>query len=311
MARIGTSDLDIFPLALGGNVFGWTADRDDSFAVMDAFVAGGGNFIDSADVYSAWVDGNHGGESETIIGEWMADRGNRRDVILATKGGSLDGLTGGSRDSLRKAIAGSLDRLKTDYIDLYYLHRDDQDTPLEETIGALSQFVDEGRVRYVALSNFTADRLTEALSVAERTGAHRPVALQPLYNLVERGNYEGELEQVVETAGLSAIPYSSLASGFLTGKYRDGASQGNSPRAGGASKYLDERGRRVLTALDTVAANRSVEVGSVALAWLAAQTTVVAPIASARSVDQVPGLLASASLSLTPDELQSITDASV
>ncbi len=311
MVHIGTSDLDIFPLALGGNVFGWTAHRDDSFAVMDAFTAGGGNFIDSADVYSAWVDGNQGGESETIIGEWMADRGNRRDVILATKGGSLDGLTGGSRGSLRKAIAGSLDRLKTDYIDLYYLHRDDHDTPLEETIGALSEFVDEGRVRYVALSNFTADRLTEALSVAEQTGAHRPVALQPLYNLVERGRYESDLERVVEATGLSAIPYSSLASGFLTGKYRDGASQGTSPRAGGASKYLDERGRRVLTALDTVAATHTAEVGSVALAWLAAQPTVVAPIASARSVDQVPGLLASASLNLTKDELQSITDASV
>ncbi len=310
MVRIGTSELDIFPLALGGNVFGWTADREASFAVLDAFTAGGGNFIDSADVYSAWVPGNSGGDSEKIIGEWMADRGNRRDVILATKGGSLEGLTGGSRESLRKAIAGSLDRLKTDYIDLYYLHRDDADTPLEETIGALSELVDEGKTRYVALSNFSADRLTEALAIAERTGAHRPVALQPLYNLVERGQYEGALAQVVETSGLSTIPYSSLASGFLTGKYRDGAEPGDSPRAGGASKYLDARGRRVLAALDSVAANHEAEVGSVALAWLAAQPTVVAPIASASKVEQVPALLASASLNLGTDELQSITDAS-
>ncbi len=310
MVRIGTSELDIFPLVLGGNVFGWTADRDASFAVLDAFTAGGGNAIDSADVYSAWADGNAGGESEAILGEWMADRGNRRDVIVATKGGSLEGLTGGSRDSLRKAIDGSLDRLKTDYIDLYYLHRDDADTPLEETIGALSEFVDEGKARYVALSNFSAERLTEALAVAERIGAHPLVALQPLYNLVEREKYEGPLEQVVEKSGLSTIPYSSLASGFLTGKYRDGSPSGDSPRASGAAKYLDARGRRVLAALDAVAANHGAEVGSVALAWLAAQPTVVAPIASARSVDHVPGLLASASLKLSADELRSITDAS-
>lgn len=305
MVRLGTSELDVFPLALGGNVFGWTADRDASFAVLDAYVAGGGNFIDSADVYSAWADGNSGGESETVIGAWLAERGNRRDVIVATKVGMLAGSTGTSRANVRKAVEASLGRLRTDYIDLYYAHADDQETPLEETMGALSELVDEGRVRAIGLSNFTPERLRAALAAADAIGAHRPVVLQPLYNLMERAKYEGELADAVGDAGLSTVPYSSLASGFLSGKYRDGVTV-DSPRAGGAGKYLDDRGRRVLAALDAAAEAHSADVAAIALAWLAAQPTVAAPIASASRVDQVPALLASATVNLTPEEIAAI-----
>ncbi|CAN5518575.1 aldo/keto reductase [soil metagenome] len=310
MARIGTSDLEIFPLALGGNVFGWTADKATSFDVLDAFTAGGGNFVDSADVYSSWVPGNSGGESETIIGEWMQARGNRADVIVATKVGMLATVKGTSRSSVRTGVEDSLRRLQTDYIDLYYAHLDDEETPLEETVTSLAELVTEGKVRYIAASNYSAARLQEALDISERLGIAKFVALQPFYNLVGRSGYEGEVEAVVAANGLSTLPYSSLASGFLTGKYRDGGPAVDSPRAGGAAKYLDDRGRKVLAVLDEVAAAHSVSVGSVALAWLRAQPTVVAPIASARTVDQVPDLLTSATLELTAAEIQSLTDAS-
>lgn len=310
MVRIGTTDVEVFPLCLGGNVFGWTADRDTSFAVLDAYAAAGGNFIDSADVYSAWAPGNAGGESETILGEWMRARGNRAEMVIATKVGMLEAHPGTKRASVRGGVEDSLRRLQTEYIDLYYAHRDDPETPLEETVGALGELVSAGKVRHVAASNYSAERLTEALAIADRLGVARFVALQPKYNLVDRAEYEGALEGVVAANGLSTFPYSSLASGFLTGKYRDPDDAGSSPRGQGAVAKLDERGRRVLDTLDRIAGAHGVAVSAVALAWLGSRPTVAAPIASARTVEQLPDLLASVTLKLGSDELQDLTDAS-
>jgi aryl-alcohol dehydrogenase (NADP+) len=306
MARIGTTDLDVLPLNLGGNVFGWTADEEASFAVLDAFTAQGGSFVDTADVYSQWVPGHQGGESEEILGRWMASRQNRSDVVIATKVGKLDGYLGTSRATVRSAVEQSLKRLQTDYVDLYYAHADDEDTPLEETVAALGEVVAEGKARYVAASNFSAERLAEALRIADDLGVARFVALQPHYNLVHREEYEGPLQELAVREGLGVLPYSSLASGFLTGKYRDGGPAVDSPRAGGAARYLDDRGRRVLAVLDEVAAAHDASVTAVSLAWLRVQPGVVAPIASARSVDQLPDLLAGARLDLTTEELDAL-----
>jgi aryl-alcohol dehydrogenase-like predicted oxidoreductase len=268
MAKISTTDLDVFPLALGGNVFGWTANQEESFAVLDAYAAAGGNFIDTADMYSAWAPGNSGGESETIIGRWMKARGNRDRMIIGTKVGMLEPLSGLSANTIPVAAEQSLGRLQTDRIDLYYAHKDDPKTPLEETLGAFDALVREGKVRYIAASNYTAPRLAEALDVSKRRGFARFVALQPHYNLVERKEYEGELAEVVRREGLSAIPYFALAKGFLTGKYRPGIPEVKSARAAGASAYLNERGLKVLAALDEVAGAHHTTVAAVALAWL-------------------------------------------
>ncbi|WP_217614435.1 aldo/keto reductase [Cellulomonas sp. GbtcB1] len=310
MARIGTTDLDVLPLNLGGNVFGWTADEQASFAVLDAFAEAGGSFVDTADVYSEWGDGHEGGESEATIGRWMAARGNRADVVVATKVGKLSTRRGTSRAVVRAAIDDSLKRLGTDYVDLYYAHEDDQDTPLEETVAALGEVVADGKARYVAASNFSPERLAEALRIADELGVARFVALQPHYNLVHRGAYEGPLQELAVREGLGVLPYSSLASGFLTGKYRDGSPAVDSPRAGSAGRYLDDRGRRVLAALDAVAAAHGTSVTAVSLAWLRVQPGVVAPIASARSVEQLPDLLAGATLELADDEITALSDAS-
>ncbi|MBW0256038.1 aldo/keto reductase [Cellulomonas sp. PS-H5] len=310
MARIGTTDLDVLPLNLGGNVFGWTADEQASFAVLDAFAEAGGSFVDTADVYSEWGDGHEGGESEATIGRWMAARGNRADVVVATKVGKLSTRRGTSRAAVRAAIDDSLKRLGTDYVDLYYAHEDDQDTPLEETVAALGEVVADGKARYVAASNFSPERLAEALRIADDLGVARFVALQPHYNLVHRGAYEGPLQELAVREGLGVLPYSSLASGFLTGKYRDGSPAVDSPRAGSAGRYLDDRGRRVLAALDAVAAAHGTSVTAVSLAWLRVQPGVVAPIASARSVEQLPDLLAGATLELADDEVTALSDAS-
>ncbi|NJC73461.1 aldo/keto reductase [Planosporangium thailandense] len=310
MARISSTDLDVFPLALGGNVFGWTADEERSFAVLDAYAQAGGNFIDTADSYSAWVPGNSGGESETIIGRWMAARGNRDQIVVATKVSQHPEAKGLSRPTIRRAIDASLRRLRTDHVDLYYAHFDDPNTPLEETVTALGELVREGKVRYIAASNYSVQRLEEWLKITEAEGLPRIVALQPHYNLVERDTFEGGLSDLAAREGLSVVPYYALASGFLTGKYRDGAPADDSPRAGGAASYLNDRGRRVLAALDEVAAAHSTAVATVALAWLAAQPTVVAPLASARNVEQLPDLLAVADLRLTDDELRLLTQAS-
>jgi len=307
---LGRSDLEVFPLALGGNVFGWTADQDRSFAVLDAYTAAGGNFIDTADSYSAWVEGNKGGESETIIGRWLKERGNRSDVVIATKVSQHPEYQGLSAANIKAAADASLKRLGTDYIDLYYTHFDKPEVPVEEIIGALDELVKAGKVRHIAASNISAERLTASLDFSEREGLARYVAIQPHYNLVSRDTYEGELRDLAERSGLAAVPYFALAAGFLTGKYRPGASV-DSARAEGAAKHLDtERGRKVLAALDEVARAHDAEVATVALAWLAAQPTVVAPIASARTVEQLPALLAVADLRLTDDELARLTEAS-
>ncbi|MFD5109340.1 aldo/keto reductase [Streptomyces cinereoruber] len=310
LRTLGTSDLHVFPLALGGNVFGWTADEAQSFAVLDAYAAAGGNFVDSADVYSAWAEGNEGGESETVIGRWLASRGNRDDVVVATKAGAHPRFKGLSAPTIKAAAEESLRRLGTDYIDLYYTHFDDESVPVEEIVTALDQLVRDGKARAVAASNISPERLRASLDFAEAEGLARYVALQPHYNLVSRETYEGPLLETAERAGLAAVPYYGLASGFLTGKYRPGTAV-DSARAAGAGKHLDtERGRAVLSALDAVAGAHGAEPATVALAWLASRPTVVAPIASARTVEQLPALVASAGLELTEEELTLLTGAS-
>lgn len=310
LRKLGSSDLEVFPLALGGNVFGWTADRDRSFAVLDAYTAAGGNFVDTADSYSAWVDGNSGGESETVLGQWFAARGNRDDVVLATKVSQHPEYPGLSAANIKAAADASLRRLGTDHIDLYYTHFDKPEVPVEEIIGALDELVKAGKVRHIAASNISAERLAASLEFSDREGLARYVALQPHYNLVSRDTYEGELRDLAEQAGLAAVPYYALAAGFLTGKYRPGT-EVDSPRAGGAAKHLEtERGRRVLAALDEIAAAHEAPVATVALALLAARPTVAAPIASARTVEQLPALLGVAELILTDDEVGRLTRAS-
>lgn len=303
MPLITNTDLDVFPLCLGGNVFGWSADRDESFAVLDAYTAGGGNFVDTADAYSAWAAGHSGGESETVIGEWMAARGSRDRMVIATKVGKLPGRKRLTRENVRACAIDSLRRLQTDRIDLYYAHEDDAETPLAETVAAFDAVVREGLVRHVAASNYTAPRLAEALDIAAREGLTPYAALQPHYNLIVRDEYEGDLRDACERHGVGCIPYFALASGFLTGKYRPGGPPVDSVR--GARRYLeDPRALRVLGVLDGIAAERGATVSAVALAWLRVQPTVVAPIASARTAEQVAPLLESVTLELTPDELE-------
>ncbi|POX49477.1 aldo/keto reductase [Streptomyces sp. Ru72] len=310
LRKLGSSDLEVFPLSLGGNVFGWTADETQSFAVLDAYAEAGGNFVDTADSYSAWVPGNKGGESETIIGTWVKARGNRSDVVIATKVSQHPDYQGLTAANIKAAADASLRRLDTDYIDLYYTHFDKPEVPVEEIIGALDELVKAGKVRAIAASNISAERLKESLDFSDRENLARYVALQPHYNLVSRDTYEGALQDLASRAGLAAVPYFSLASGFLTGKYRPDTTV-ESARAEGAAKHLaTERGQRVLTALDEVAEARGAEIPTVALAWLAAQPTVAAPIASARTVEQLPALLAVADLTLTDEEVAKLTEAS-
>jgi aryl-alcohol dehydrogenase-like predicted oxidoreductase len=309
MAKISSTDLDVYPIALGGNVFGWTANEKDSFAVLDGYAAAGGNFIDTADVYSAWAPGNSGGESETILGRWMTSRGRRDQTIVATKVGKHPQFQGLSAKTILAAADNSLSRLGTEYIDLYYAHADDEKTPLEETLGAFDVLVREGKVRYIAASNYSAPRLAKALEISDREGLARYVALQQHYNLMERHQYEGELADLVAKEGLSSIPYYALASGFLTGKYRPGA-QVQSPRAQSAGAYLNEKGIKVLAALDEIAATHNAAVATIALAWLAAQPTVAAPIASARTTDQLPDLLSVSQVRLSDAELSKLNEAS-
>ncbi|MFD9909936.1 aldo/keto reductase [Streptomyces sp. NPDC059063] len=306
---LGSSDLEVFPLALGGNVFGWTADQTESFAVLDAYAAAGGNFIDTADAYSFWVPGNKGGESEEILGRWMAERGNRSDVVVATKVGAHPDYKGLSAGTIKAGAEESLRRLGTDYIDLYYTHYDDPTVSVEEILTALDELVRSGKVRAIAASNITAERLQECLDFSDREGLVRYVALQPHYNLVSRDTYEGPLQEIASRSGLAAVPYWALASGFLTGKYRPGK-EVDSARAEKAGVHVEtERGRRVLAALDEVAKAHDVEVATVALAWLAAQPTVAAPLASARTVAQLPALLAVGDLELTGAQLAALTAA--
>jgi aryl-alcohol dehydrogenase-like predicted oxidoreductase len=300
--------LEVFPLCLGGNVFGWTLDEERSFAVLDAYVQAGGNFIDTADIY-----GRHGhggaGESERIIGRWMAARGNREQLVIATKVGMSPDLPGLSRETIHQGVAGSLQRLGAERIDLYYAHQDDPDTPLEETLAAFQELIEDGYVSHVAASNYSARRLTDALHLGEREGLASYVALQPHYNLMER-DYELDLACVCERHGLACIPYFGLARGFLTGKYRREGPQVESPRASGVrASYFNERGYAVLEALDDLAAAHQAPVAAVALAWLLAQPSIVAPIASATSVAQLREILLATQIELSADEVQRLSEA--
>jgi len=312
MTVIGSSDLDVFPLGLGGNTFGWTSDKDTSFAVLDAFVAAGGNHVDSADSYSAWAPGNVGGESETVIGEWIAARGNRDSVTIATKVGRSPQARGLARSNVLAAADASLSRLQTDYIDLYYVHGDDNTVaPLDEAVGVFHELQQAGKIRHVGLSNFTAPRLREWFAIAAAAGYAPPVALQPHYNLMERAPYESSLAPVAAELGLGVLPYYALASGFLAGKYRSADDLAGAARQPGASRYLKtSAGPAVLAALDAIAADRGIEQATVALAWLHTRPNVVAPLASARTVEQLPALLASVQLDLTADEAEALDKAS-
>jgi aryl-alcohol dehydrogenase (NADP+) len=303
MTVLGRSDLDVFPLALGGNVFGWSADRDASFEILDAYVAGGGNFIDTADSYSSWVPGNSGGESETIIGEWLAAR-KPTDVVVATKVSQHPDFRGLSAKNIRAAAEASLRRLGVDVIDLYFAHFDDAETPLEETVAAFGQLVSDGLVRHTAVSNYSADRIRSWVTLAQEAGTAVPVAVQPHYNLVHRNDVEEQIIPVAQEFGLGLVPYSALASGFLTGKYRStDASAVSSVRAGGAAKYATAHGLATIDELERIGAAHEASITSVALAWLRSQPTVAAPIASASRAAQVADLLASATIELSTDEL--------
>jgi len=285
-------------------VFGWTIDEEGSFAALDAYARAGGNFIDTADSY-----GRHGageaGDSERIIGRWMASRGNRDELVIATKVGISPDLRGLSEATIARGIEGSLERLGIDTVDLYYAHRDDADTPLEETLGAFGALIGDGKIRHAAASNYSASRLSEALAIGERAGMARYVALQPEYNLMERAEYEGELAAVCEQNGLACVPYFGLAKGFLTGKYSRDGELPDSPRAQSVrDSYFNERGFAVLDALGDIAGEHETSFAAVALAWLLAQPTVLAPIASATSTQQLDELVAAIELELTPAELE-------
>jgi aryl-alcohol dehydrogenase (NADP+) len=307
MAYVAGTDLEVSPLCLGANVFGWTADERASFEVLDAYTEAGGNFIDTADAYSAWVPGTSGGESEAIIGNWLAARGNRSAVVVATKVGWAPGFEGLSAANIQAAADASLKRLRTDYIDLYYAHFDDQEVPLTETLDALDALVRAGKVRYIAASNYTPARLSEALAISDREGFARYVALQPRFNLIDRERYPAELADLVATEGIACLPYLGLADGFLTGKYRPGGSSVDSSRAEKVARHMHDRGFAALAALDEVAAAHETSVASVALAWLAAQPSVVAPIASARTTAQLADLIAAADVKLSPAEVECLS----
>ncbi|TAA42797.1 aldo/keto reductase [Pseudoxanthomonas winnipegensis] len=309
---LGRSGLTVAPLAFGGNVFGWSVkDAAGTAKLLDAFVDGGFNLIDTADVYPAWVPGNRGGESETLIGQWLRSSGKRDEVVIATKVGKWDELPGLSPDNIKTAVDQSLKRLGVDTIDLYQAHADDPSIPLEATLGAFARLIEKGKVRAIGASNYSGERLAEALEVAQAQGLPRYETLQPEYNLYDRADYEQTLEPLAKAHGLGVINYYALASGFLTGKYRDPADASKSPRGEAAvRKYLNERGRRILAALDEVAAQQRAKPAQIALAWLMARDSITAPIASASSVEQLQEILRAAQLTLTPEQIQALDQAS-
>lgn len=304
--KFGTSGLDIAPLVLGGNVFGWTADKAASFAVLDAFTAAGFNAVDTADVYSRWIPAHQGGESETVLGDWMKERGNRDSVVVITKVGSEMAAGKGLKAAyIQSACEASLKRLKTDHIDLYFSHFPDKETPIAETLEAHQLLIDQGKVRAVGGSNYDAAGLKEALDAAGPSRARYNV-LQPHYNLLVCDQYEGALEDLCVKHNLGVIPYFALASGFLTGKYRSEADLGKSARGGGMKKHFNPRGVAILAALDKVAKAHNATPAQVALAWLMARPSVTAPIASATSVAQLKELAPAASLKLTTDDMKTL-----
>ncbi len=283
---IPATTLDVYPLCLGGNVFGWSANESQSQGVLDAFTAGGGNFIDTADVYSEWVEGNVGGESETIIGNWMKARGNRHELVVATKVAKLSTRPGLRPENIIAACNDSLKRLQTDHIDLYYSHHDDKDVPIAETLGAYQQLINEGKIRYIGASQHTGARLQEALDIATKENLPKYVCLQDHYNLMERNPFEAEQQEVLKKNNLSALPFYGLARGFLTGKYRPGVTV-DSIRAGGITDYQTDKGYAIVEALDKISKAHSSSISAVALAWLRANPQVSTPIASARTVEQL------------------------
>jgi aryl-alcohol dehydrogenase-like predicted oxidoreductase len=310
---LGKTGLSVPAIMLGGNVFGWTLSETDSFRILDAAFDAGLTFIDTADIYSTWVPGNKGGESETIIGKWFARSGKRNQVTIATKvgmdmGGGKKGL---GAKYMEEAVEDSLRRLQTDHIDLYQSHEDDPSAPLEETLGAFDAMVKKGRARFIGASNYSGARLKEAMETSKREGVSAYQTLQPHYNMMDRAKYESDLAPVAAEYGLAVIPYFSLASGFLTGKYRGAADLSKSPRGGGMSKYLNDRGHRVLDALNAVAKEFSSTPASVALAWLLTQPNIAAPISSATKIEHVNDLVAASELTLTPEAVQKLTAASV
>ncbi|MEW6599207.1 MAG: aldo/keto reductase [Pseudomonadota bacterium] len=312
LRRLGRSSLEVGPLAFGGNVFGWTADEATSFRLLDAAVAAGVTLIDTADVYSAWVPGHKGGESETVIGAWLKARGPavRDKVVIATKVAMLPTRPGLSRDNIIKACEDSLQRLNTDVIDLYQAHRDDAGTPMAETLGAFGVLIKAGKVRVIGASNYTAERMLEAQRLSAAEGLPRYETLQPLYNLSDRSDFETDLQALCVQQGIGVIPYYGLASGFLTGKYRTEADFAKSVRGARMGQYLNDRGRRILAALDQVAAGHHATPAQAALAWLMAQPSVVAPIASATSLAQFEELVGAMRLTLSAGDLAQLAEAS-
>jgi aryl-alcohol dehydrogenase-like predicted oxidoreductase len=308
---LGKSPLSVAPLAFGGNVFGWSADEKRSFELLDAFVGAGFNLIDTADVYSAWVPGNRGGESETIIGRWLKRSGKRDQVVLATKVAKWVEHRGLSPVNIQRAVEGSLQRLQTDHIDLYQAHEDDASVPLQETLGAFGRLIEQGKVRAIGASNYSADRFAEALAASKQHGLPCYESLQPEYNLVNRKGYEQALEPLIRSENIGVINYYALASGFLSGKYRSAADLSKSAARGGAvQKYLNPHGLGILAALDRVAATHGATVAQVALAWLIARPGLTAPIASATSVEQLHELLGAVALNLSHDDIAQLDLAS-
>ncbi|MEX3959917.1 aldo/keto reductase [Trinickia sp. EG282A] len=308
--KLGRSALDVSPICFGGNVFGWTADEATSFSLLDELVDAGIDFIDTADVYSRWAPGNRGGESETIIGKWLKRSGKRNRIVLATKVGMLEARPGLSQANILQAADDSLRRLQTDYIDVYFSHRDLADTPLEETLGAYQKLIDAGKVRVIGASNYTGARLDEAAAISARNGLPAYQVVQPEYNLYDRQEYERDIEPAAARNQLAVVTYYSLASGFLSGKYRGRDDLKKSARGGNVEKYFTARGQRILGALDEVSARHNTTQASVALAWLIARPSVTAPIASATSREQVRALVAAADLTLDKEDVELLDRAS-
>jgi aryl-alcohol dehydrogenase-like predicted oxidoreductase len=308
MITIPQTDLVVHPLCLGSNIFGSNADEAQSHAVMDAYSSHAGNFIDTADVYNQWVEGHVGGESETVIGSWMKKRNNRQSMVIATKVSKMDSRPGLSAKNIFAACEESLNRLQTDYIDLYYSHSDDETVSLDETLGAYAELIAQGKVRYIAASNFTPARLRESIKFSEDNNIPAYVAVQDLYNLVDRKSYEGEMSQAVSDLGISNIPFYGIARGFLTGKYRPGVTEVDSKRAAGAREYATDKNYAVLTTMDEVAKNHNVSLSAVALAWLRTQPSVSVPIASARTVEQVEEIVQVVELSV--EEVEKLNEVS-
>ena len=305
MIKLANTDLTLYPLCLGGNVFGYSADKENSEAVLSFYADNGGNFIDTADMYSQWAPGHIGGESETIIGDWMAKRGNRQKMIIATKVAKLDTRPGLKAANIKAACDESLMRLKSDYIDLYYAHQDDLDTPIEESLGAFDELIKAGKVRYIAASNFTPERLQESLDISKANGLSSYIASQDQYNLLDR-EYEKGLMPTIEKNNLSQIPFYGLARGFLTGKYRPGVSVESVRATGVANSYANDRGWKMLEKLDQIAKEKNCSVAAVSLAWLRAQPTVATPIASATKLEQIKEIMQI--IELSSQELQTLTN---